>query len=124
MERTPYARIDFEPSPFGGITGKLGICPYAAVFETAGADTSQTVTDLFVPQAQLWNEIVKLSGLPQGTEITPNLVEVIGIGCQERGGHAVARLQWVSGVTIASPRLAEDVLRRRGFDAPDDEPTD
>lgn len=122
MENAPYARIDFEPSPVGGRAGKLGVCPYAAVFQPAGSNGAESATDLFVPQGELWAELERLASLPDGTEITPGLVEVIGIGCQELGGNATARLRWVSGVTLASPRFAEDVLRRRGFerDRPDE----
>jgi hypothetical protein len=122
MQNVPYARIDFEASGLGGVAGKLGICPYAAVFQSDDSGEARSVTDYFVPQDQLWKEIEALGGLPMGTEITPALVEAIGVGCQELGGNAVARLQWVSGVPLASPRLAEDVLMRRGFPPAEDGP--
>ncbi len=115
MENVPYARIDFEPSRPGGVVAKLAICPYAAVFQCDDTGEARSVTDYFVPQQQLWQEIEKLDGLPTGTEITPALVEAIGLGCQELAGSSVARLQWVSGVVLAAPRLAEAVLLRRGF---------
>ncbi len=116
MENVPYARIDLESGKHGGRTGKLGICPYAAVFQPGGGDgAASSVTDYFVPQDQLWGELQKLSTLPRDSEITPQLVEAIGLGCQEIGGNAIARLKWVSGITLASPGFAEDVLLRRGF---------
>jgi hypothetical protein len=115
VQRVPYARIDLEIGSHGGRAGKLGICPYAAVFQEDGAESASSVTDYFVPQYQLWSELQKLASLPRDTEVTPQLVEAIGLGCQEIGGDAVARLKFVSGVTLAGPGFAEDVLLRRGF---------
>src|SRR4051812_27447560 len=103
MPRFAFARIDFEPSRYGGVRGKLLICPYAAVFQPSDSADAEDVTDYFSSERQIHDELERLDGMPSGTKITPGLVEEIGMGCEELGRQAIARLKFPVGrVTLAS----------------------
>jgi hypothetical protein len=106
VERVLFARIDLEPRG-GGDSAEVVICPYAVIVKKKDGTRAENVTGDFGGVNQRRSELKTLAALAPGTEISRQIVGVIGRGCERLAGPSIARLRMVSEIALALPGEGE-----------------